>query len=808
MKYKVRVRLPWRSLISILTLLIVLTATGLHFAPALRGNTPCAGPIGAGDGCLAGGSFKVPDFFRGYATKGSARTAYPAGSTFFVPWTATVSHQPDAYPTRPPWKVAGVDYAVGLPQPLAPTLSNLSGQPNLKDPARIATDPLANPDGAGTSCTFVASNAAVPRGVAAGGTSNPFPFPNDGPGIYCTHQGGSRHPLIFDGYNFGWNSRTGYGCVPIYITGANWGAGAAQNGPTTASIIFRNSLFVNGPKCNIWGEIGVGSNQAGPNSPSSAVMINIGLSAGKTNTLGFYNNTVYGCGGDSLASPLETALCSASFNATSYAVGPNSGFARGATVGVAPFQSNVMNFGGIGTMWVQDNAFIHIASRFANPVYANFGASQIITNNYIEGMTYTIGPHIQIASIVNTGGTTETITTVAPHGVPVGSHYAIVFSGGGAPGFPAGWSRDLTTMATGPNTLTFASATNYGDWTYAGSGSYPVGIGAGNHGEFTIHNGSLAGATFTGTISGKTLSVSGLAGTLAVGQYVTAATGSGLSIPSPTYIVSGAGTTWTLNQAPGNMSGPMVSPYYTIGAKGQATDIRISYNTFLMTPSTAGDANTAFFYVSTGGAYANNGIPLVQFTGSIDHNVMVNDLTPGLTHRSTSALVEFAYNATGAFSITDNYVDPTGAFYCWPQMQEDPSDGVTIANNVNLLDPSDPYVNLPDFYSIVPYVPGTKSNTQAENGINYNSATGMVTVRLSNAALPPGFGVGSRFTIHSSKVTAGTNYLLGIHTVAGVSGNTFTFRVPAGNPGAPVATEAAVEPFSSNGGRQSCYGHN
>ena len=786
-----------RYLIAILALLI---ASPIHARPIVWGGTPCTNS--SGDGCYNGGSIHVPTFFRGYATQGSAGTSYNAGSTWFVSWSAATSLQPVVYPVRPPQNVAGVDYAVGQPRWLQPAIGNLHPS-SLKDPALIASDPLANPDGPGADCNFVASNVSVSGGVAAGGTSAPFPFPNDGPGIYCTHASGSVGQLIFDGYNFGWNSSTGYGCVPVYIAAQNYGTGAAQNSPATASVIVRNSLFVNGPQCNIWGEFGNGTNQAGPNSASSALMFNIGGNSARANTLGFYNNTVYGCGGDSLATALETALCSASFNSTTYSSGGTT-MITGATVGVAPVQSLVLNQGTPGTTWVQDNAFLHLPSRFSNPVYVNLGGAINVTNNYIEGMTYTIGPQFQIASLVNSGGTTETITTVAPHGIPIGSNTANQISTNGS-ALNSGWAHTFTMTATGASTLTFTSPTNYGDWTYS-SGNYPNAVAATDHGEFMEPGSLTSGATFTGTISGTTLTVSGLTGTLAAGQYITAATGSGLSIPSPTYIVSGTGP-YTLNQAPGNMTGSMVSPYYTVGASGSVTPLQISYNTFLQTPSVAGDSNTALWYIF--GAY-NYGVPFVQFTGSIDHNVMVNDLTPGLTHRSTSATVEFAYSAIGpaGLSVSNNYIDPTGNFYCWEQLGYDAGGPITLSGNVNMLMSSaDPYINQQDAYSIVPYNAGTSSNSQAENGISYNSGTGVVTVTLSNSTLPSSIYVGATVGLSNTKVSTGTNYLAGQHTVTGVSGNTFTFAVATGYPGTATGINPVVTPYAGST-PQTCYGHN
>jgi hypothetical protein len=362
--------------------------------------------------------------------------------------------------------------------------------------------------------------------------------------------------------------------------------------------------------------------------------------------------------------------------------------------------------------------------------------------------------------------------------------------------------------ATGPNTLTFSATANKGDWVYGGSGNYPTGTAGGNHGELTEAGANTNGATFTGSVNGTSLTVSGLTGTLSVGQYVTAATGSGLSFPAQTYLVGGSGTSWTLNQAPGNMNGAMVSPYYAIGGGGQPTTIQYSYNTMLMTPSTAGNSNTAFFYVSTGSVGQTQGIPLVQWQGSIDHNVMVNNLTPGFTHRSTSALVEFAYNSLGNLAIAKNYVDPTGAFYCWPQLQMGPGVAPVFSGNVNLLKPSDGYINQQDIYAAVGYSPGTASDTQALTGIAYNSATGVVTVTLANNTMPAAIGVGTSIVLGNTSVSSGTNYLAGLHTVTGISGNNLTFTVGTGYPGTPSGSGPTVTPYVTSGVAESCFGHN
>lgn len=781
-----------------------------HARPVVWGGTPCTADGVDSDQCYNGGSVQVPTFFRGYAQL-SVGVTIPAGSNEFTAWTQAVSLQPSVYPVRPPWNVAGVDYAVGMPRWQMPTLSNLSGQPWLKDPAQIANDPLANPDGPGADCRFYLTNTAA-GGVEPGTSASPGPFPNGGPGIQCKRTGGSTHQIIFDGYNLAWNSTTGYGCVPVAFSGNSYGTAAAQNSKETAAIIFRNSLFVNGPNCSIWGEID-GTN-VGPNNGAIATMITINSAVGAVNSFAFYNNTLYGCGGDTLATALETALCSASFNATSYNSGAVTGMITGATIGVAPVKSDVVKEGGASSMWVVNNAFLHMSARFGGGTQNATPNSFTMVGNYIEGEEYLGGflYAFHAVSIANAGGTTETITTLSPHGLPVGSYFAYNFGSSGASGFPAGWAGLRSMKSTGAYTLQFNSATNYGDWTYAGSGAYPLATPNFEHGEFVEFGYNTAGAVFNATISGTALTVNTLtSGTLAIGQYVTAQSGSGCSLPSPTYIVSGTAPNWVLNQAPGNMTCNMVSPYYTVGAPlGGPITLNVSYNTVLDTPSAIG-ANEGLFYVSTGSGTA--GIPLLQFTGSIDHNVFVPNLTTsGPATRNTSNIIALAYDQAQNLSITKNYLDPTGAFFCYNQFSGWDASSITLANNVNLLSPTDPYINQQDGYAILPYSAGTNSNSQAQNGIIYNSATGVVTVTLSNSTLPPGFGVGSVFSLGGGTVTTGTNYLNGNHFVTGTSGNTFTFQAGTGYPGTPNSAAAgivlAVGSSLAVAQYQTCYGHN
>lgn len=793
-----------------------------HARPVVFGGTPCTNSATDGDGCFNGGAIQVPTFFKGYAAQ-SVGANYPASSTYWgITWNPAVSHQPvkGVYPVRPPWNLCGIDYGCGMPRWQMPNLANLHPA-WLKDPALVATDTSINPNADGANCKFYASNAAVPYGTPAGSTATPFPAPNGGPSIVCSNYLGSINQLIFDGYNFGWNGVTGYDCVPIYIYAAPWGSGADGTTPATAHVIIRNSLFVNGPNCNIWGGInqGAGTSVAGPQAAQSVYMVQLALGGNPPaiNSFAFLNNTVYGCGGDPNASALETALCSHTFNATSYATGSVAGFVSGATVGVAPLNAHMMldgQAGAGGNSWVKFNAFLHMPGHiidYLNPNVGAAGYTQTWFGNYVEGMLYAPQPYAKFTQIVNTGGTQETITTASPHGVPVGGYFAMVLSGGGASGYPPGWNLTTTVQATDPTHLVFNNPANAGDWTWSGTGPQAVAYSNYGHGELTTQTGSINDVTYNGTISGSTLTINSapIGGAIAIGQYVTANYGSGVAIPAGTYITAGSGNVWTLSQNLGAI-GPanLANPLYTVGngGAGGVITFNYSYNTFLQPSSVWGFGNTGTLEY-TGGFTGLAGVPFGVVSGSIDHNVVVTNLTPGGAYRPMS-VGSWALNSTNGYqglTITNNYLDMTGALSCYSNLQNDSGTAIVMTNNVNLLNPSDPYINTLDGYAIVPYMAGTIPNTQAENGISYDAATGVVTITL---AAPATFSAGQAFTVYGT-VSAGANFLAGLHTATSVSGKTVTYNSGViGATGFANSANPTLNLVSANGAAESCFGHN
>lgn len=76
-----------------------------------------------------------------------------------------------------------------------------------------------------------------------------------------------------------------------------------------------------------------------------------------------------------------------------------------------------------------------------------------------------------------------------------------------------------------------------------------------------------SGSIFDGTISGTTLTVTSLtSGTIQIGQFVSTLSGStsgSSGVPNGTYIVSGSGSTWTLNQTT-NVNSPVAMKSYSI----------------------------------------------------------------------------------------------------------------------------------------------------------------------------------------------------------------------------------------------------
>jgi hypothetical protein len=599
---------------------------------------------------------------------------------------------------------------------------------------------------------------------------------------------------------------------------------------------------------------------------------------GSVNSISFHHNTIYGCGADPHATALETALCSQTFNATSYAAGSISTFVNGATVGIAPMNNHPFNLNGGGNVWMQYNAFVHLAGRGFVESASNYSnRTEYIDHNYVEGMNYFPTQWAQVASIVCTANcsspgignpTTETITTLAPHGIPIGGYGSMVLAG-----MPGGsWGNTTWTVwGIDATHLGMNGVTNPGDYVWS-SGAYPTLTEEAEHAEFFEEGYSpSAGATYNGTITGNTLTINSLtsgtvaigqyitpagtsnavvvgsisgnvltvssvtSGALAVGQYVTGsgipqntyiATGSGsswtltqapasavgsetitgyISIPSPTYITAGSGSTWTLNQSLANpVTGNMVNPLHA----GNVTTTYVSYNTFLW-PASQSDVGEATIYESCG--TENAGVPFCTFAGSIDHNVAITNLIPNGTLRrvaASNALLGLEHGDYVNLAIHDNWIDPTGSAYCMVGEGGDSGSNVTVYNNVNLLLANDPNINIFGSYAVTGFISGTAANTQAENGIPYNPTTGIATVNVP--VMPAGLTTGTPIELTSVTVSQGHNYLNWFFPVVAVTGaNQFTVNAGTGYPGLLNYPTPGMKLTATVQGTQlNCYGNN
>jgi len=86
-----------------------------------------------------------------------------------------------------------------------------------------------------------------------------------------------------------------------------------------------------------------------------------------------------------------------------------------------------------------------------------------------------------------------------------------------------------------------------------------------------------------------------------------------------------------------------------------------AFNTVVIPAAEIANSTTAPFYLSgTPGGYN-------FFTSStVDHNVVVTNLAGGLVgqHTTSAALGYIGWGMFGTVTITNNYVDPTGAIFC------------------------------------------------------------------------------------------------------------------------------------------------
>ena len=202
------------------------------------------------------------------------------------------------------------------------------------------------------------------------------------------------------------------------------------------------------------------------------------------------------------------------------------------TVFVAAGQgtTNVLAYSYNGINWIASATRSSVAMSLARNV--TWGQNYFVAVG--SGGTFSVTAGFAAA------GTVLTVSSVSGGTLAVGQ----LLTGGTPTALTAG------TYITGPT----GSATFTGSFVLAGTlltvsgvtGTITVGqlLSGGTVTAGTSITGPTGSATFTGSISGTTLSVSAVTGTIAIGQLL-----SGGTVSAGTYIVAGSGLSWTVNNS-------------------------------------------------------------------------------------------------------------------------------------------------------------------------------------------------------------------------------------------------------------------
>jgi hypothetical protein len=121
------------------------------------------------------------------------------------------------------------------------------------------------------------------------------------------------------------------------------------------------------------------------------------------------------------------------------------------------------------------------------------------------------------------------------------------------------------------------------------------------------------------------------------------------------------------------------------GAASPPTNVTINYNTFLEPPSYGGGMTTTYYISSGAGGYPTFG------TVNIENNTTVINLYGGNggSVAVAAALAEFARDQVTTANVLNDYIDPTGSYFCI----KDASSGniwgtANVSGNINLLNGS------------------------------------------------------------------------------------------------------------------------
>jgi hypothetical protein len=255
--------------------------------------------------------------------------------------------------------------------------------------------------------------------------------------------------------------------------------------------------------------------------------------------------------------------------------------------------------------------------------------------------------------------------------------------------------------------------------------------------RFVIGQRKTPAFTATGcSTSGSTLTIGTLtSGTVAVGQLISSSTGG----PSNNqYIISGSGSTWTLSNSVGTLSGLTITGYPAfIGAPTAATSLDALKDLRLITNTVKGSGGTTQIVTSSAGAtleLRGNNIQLENAAGT-------SIVGSGITYNRVYLQAEYNTTVTPAAANTA-YVFPIGT--------------ATFSNIASIGSTSRIILGAAGTYNLQFSVQVSNANSQEhtayiwlrKNGVDIANSTGRVTVVRQGSTI-----TGWNFMINSANTT-------------------------------------------------------
>ena len=375
---------------------------------------------------------------------------------------------------------------------------------------------------------------------------------------------------------------------------------------------------------------------------------------------------------------------------------------------------------------------------------------------------------------------------------------------------PAGNGSDFSGQSSFPYTGASASSNTFVKFNIAASANSPYGTAAlsGTSGTIplprwkyilqgtsvvsgtsTLYGSSwvLTTSSFTGSISGTTLTVTGSpTGTIAIGQYLT-----GTNVLNGTYIVSGSGTSWVVNQSQTVASTTIAGNAFTVsghyhpfttgqwvyfyanpgiytsgGANIPSAYIGSSIGGWVLITNTSGSGATAAFTIGNGitnlGSYTTGFIPgNISFAGSISGMSFTSGIQRG---PYTGVLVSntVANSTANSFDIAPNSTDIAYTLASGSLGSPKTFSGLTVTYN------TDRAVTYPATstlkYANIATTNAVSGTVSAYNSIYMEVANSSTAVRVTPSTIYTGNSTANIFANSSSMTISGTNNSLQLQT--------------------------------------------